>query len=156
MLNRQVFNLLIALFILAAFAIRIPDLDRKPMHTDEAVHAFKTGELLVGQSFRYDPLDFHGPLLHFSAWISARLHGIESTTATPAPGAGGVWQSDNRLALGAIQLYASPSASWCRRPIYNLTGPGVLQSIFYYGNPAGVLPPGIHHSNYALSGEADT
>ncbi|MCH8836381.1 MAG: TIGR03663 family protein [Candidatus Marinimicrobia bacterium] len=76
MLSRQVFNLLIALFILVAFAVRIPDLDRKPMHTDEAVHAFKTGELLEGHSFRYDPIDFHGPLLHYSAWISARLHGV--------------------------------------------------------------------------------
>ncbi len=76
MLNRQVFNLLIALLVLVAFAIRVPDLDGKPMHTDEAVHAYKTGELLEGYAFRYDPLDFHGPLLHFSAWISARLHGI--------------------------------------------------------------------------------
>jgi uncharacterized protein (TIGR03663 family) len=37
------------------------------MHTDEAVNAYITGELLEGESFRYDPQDRHGPALYLFA-----------------------------------------------------------------------------------------
>ncbi len=75
--RRRRFTLLISIFALAAVAIRVPALNSKPLHTDEAVHAFKTGQLLAGEPFRYNPADYHGPLLHYGGWLSSRLHGVD-------------------------------------------------------------------------------
>ena len=47
-----------AIFIalaLLALAVRLPQLDKRPMHTDEAVNAFITGNSLAGETFKYDP-----------------------------------------------------------------------------------------------------
>jgi uncharacterized protein (TIGR03663 family) len=77
MLSRRLFCLVIPLFILATLATRILDLDRKVMHTDEAVNAYKTGSILEGQPFQYEARDFHGPVLAYSAWLYLRLLGIE-------------------------------------------------------------------------------
>jgi uncharacterized protein (TIGR03663 family) len=55
-----------AIFIgiaLLALAVRLPQLSGRPLHTDEAVNAYRTGELLAGEGFRYDPQDRHGPAL---------------------------------------------------------------------------------------------
>ncbi|MCH8327711.1 MAG: TIGR03663 family protein [Candidatus Marinimicrobia bacterium] len=73
--DRRIFTRLLVLSILAALVARLPNLTRRPMHTDEAVHAVKTAELLEGHAFVYDPLDYHGPTLYYAAWVSARLHG---------------------------------------------------------------------------------
>ena len=48
------------------------------MHTDEAVNAYRTGELLAGQSFHYDPKDRHGPALCALAEPIARLCGARN------------------------------------------------------------------------------
>ncbi|HEY5041863.1 MAG TPA: glycosyltransferase family 39 protein, partial [Verrucomicrobiae bacterium] len=55
-----------AIFIalaLLALAVRLPQLGERPMHTDEAINAYITGDLLAGNSFHYDPKDRHGPAL---------------------------------------------------------------------------------------------
>lgn len=51
------------LIALLALAVRLPELDRRPMHTDEAVNAYIIGQLLAGQPYHYDPRDRHGPIL---------------------------------------------------------------------------------------------
>ena len=56
-----------AAIALLAFAARLPQLGDRPMHTDEAVNAYITGDLLGGGSFRYDPQDRHGPTLFLFA-----------------------------------------------------------------------------------------
>ena len=33
------------------------------MHTDEAINAYITGQLLDGEKYQYDPIDRHGPAL---------------------------------------------------------------------------------------------
>ena len=48
------------------------------MHSDEAVNASITGDLLAGQSFHYDPRDRHGPLLQFFGMPIARLCGAKT------------------------------------------------------------------------------
>ena len=48
---------------LLALVVRLPQLGERPMHSDEAVNAYITGELLAGESFHYDPQDRHGPAL---------------------------------------------------------------------------------------------
>ena len=66
---------IIALF---AFAVRVPQLGERPMHTDEAVNAYITGELLAGGSFHYSPQDGHGPALFALAEPVTRLLGAKN------------------------------------------------------------------------------
>jgi uncharacterized protein (TIGR03663 family) len=65
---------LIALF---GLLLRLPQLDARPMHTDEAVNAYIVGELLAGETFSYDPQDRHGPMLAALALPLARVQGAK-------------------------------------------------------------------------------
>jgi uncharacterized protein (TIGR03663 family) len=67
-------SIFIALSLLA-LAIRLPQLGARPMHTDESVNAYITGDLLAGGSFHYDPQDRHGPALFAVAEPVVRLLG---------------------------------------------------------------------------------
>ncbi len=51
----------------AALALRIPGLDRKPMHGDEANQAVRAGQLMDSGVYHYDPNDHHGPVMYFAA-----------------------------------------------------------------------------------------
>jgi uncharacterized protein (TIGR03663 family) len=57
-----------------ALALRLPQLARRPMHGDEAVHARKLQGLWEDGAYRYDPNEFHGPALYYAtlplAWLS--------------------------------------------------------------------------------------
>jgi uncharacterized protein (TIGR03663 family) len=55
--------------------LRVIDLNARPMHTDEAVHAHKFGALLERGDYRYDPHEFHGPTLNYLTLFSAWLRG---------------------------------------------------------------------------------
>jgi len=57
--------------IFAGFALRLPRLAQRPMHTDEAVHAIKFGTLLEKNEYRYDPQEYHGPTLNYFTLIPA-------------------------------------------------------------------------------------
>jgi uncharacterized protein (TIGR03663 family) len=63
-----------AIVVLAA-ALRVPALDVRPMHADEAVHAAKFGRLLQQGLYEYDPEEFHGPTLNYLTLIPARVRG---------------------------------------------------------------------------------
>ena len=54
----------VGLAFAAGLGLRLPELARKPMHTDEAVQAAKAGLLFDGGGYRYDPREFHGPTLY--------------------------------------------------------------------------------------------
>ncbi|MDZ4289391.1 MAG: TIGR03663 family protein [Prosthecobacter sp.] len=64
---------------LAVFAIglgafyRLPGLERRPMHADEAILAVKLGEFWDTGHFAYDPHDYHGPALHQVSWLWGHL-----------------------------------------------------------------------------------
>ncbi|QNN23685.1 TIGR03663 family protein [Planctomycetales bacterium ZRK34] len=49
----------------AAAFLRFPGLDLRPMHGDEGVNAMKFIHLAEGDGYRYDPEEFHGPLLPY-------------------------------------------------------------------------------------------
>jgi uncharacterized protein (TIGR03663 family) len=66
------------LIALLALAVRLPHLSERPMHTDEAVNAYITGDLLAGESFHYDPRDRHGPALFILAKSVAQLCGAKN------------------------------------------------------------------------------
>jgi uncharacterized protein (TIGR03663 family) len=57
-----------------ALLLRLPQLDRRYVHTDEAVHAYKFNELLTTGRYVYDPHEYHGPTLYYAtlpvAWVS--------------------------------------------------------------------------------------
>ncbi len=63
---------------LLALAVRLPRLAERPMHTDESINAYITGELLAGQAFHYDPKDRHGPVLFAVAEPLVKLSGTRS------------------------------------------------------------------------------
>ena len=61
-----------AAIIAGALALRLPHLDQRPMHGDEANQAVRTGLLLDQGFYHYDPADHHGPTLYFAAWPFCR------------------------------------------------------------------------------------
>ncbi len=62
------------LVLAAALALRVPKLDTRPLHNDEAVNAVKITELWEHGRYRYDPDEYHGPTLHHATlpllWLS--------------------------------------------------------------------------------------
>ena len=65
-----------ATIVVAALCIRIPDIIRRPFHTDEAVNAFLLGDLLSGDGYVYRPHDHHGPTLYYLTALPAKLAGV--------------------------------------------------------------------------------
>ena len=61
--------------MLGAAALRLPLLDRRPMHADEAILADKFGTLLATKAYPYDPREYHGPILAYVTWPAAQLAG---------------------------------------------------------------------------------
>ncbi len=70
-----------AYFLLVIFALglalyyRVPKLETRPLHTDEAILATKTAEFWTTGLFDYDPSDYHGPALHYVARVFGTLGG---------------------------------------------------------------------------------
>jgi uncharacterized protein (TIGR03663 family) len=85
----------LAIVVLAA-ALRLPALEQRPMHADEAVHAAKLGALIEKGIYRYDPAEYHGPTLYYLALIPAHLRGVaryadlDETILRSVPAAAGV------------------------------------------------------------------
>ncbi len=71
-----------AAFCLAA-AMRIPQLELRPVHGDEANQAMKTGILLEKGKYAYDPYEHHGPTLYYLTlpvmWVSGVSSFAESS-----------------------------------------------------------------------------
>ncbi|MBA7652326.1 MAG: TIGR03663 family protein [Calditrichaeota bacterium] len=98
---------------IAALALRLPQLDRRPMHGDEAVHAVKFGSLLEEGYYRYDPHEYHGPTLNYltliPAWLSSarKLTDLSESTLRIVPVSFGV----------LLVLLLLPMAGGLGRPI---------------------------------------
>jgi uncharacterized protein (TIGR03663 family) len=71
---------ILALIFLAAvgLALRVPQLDQRPMHTDESVHAIKFLGLWEKGLYRYDPHEYHGPSLYYATLPLAAASGARS------------------------------------------------------------------------------
>ena len=65
--SRVLAAVLVVAIAAGAFAFRVPRLEQRPMHTDEAVHAAKAGILLETGVYTYDPLEYHGPTIYYAA-----------------------------------------------------------------------------------------
>ncbi len=82
----RLFWLMIFLVALGAFGLRAPRLCMRPMHTDEAVHAYNFRGLLENGIYTYDPWEYHGPTLNYftliPAWLSSATTYTEITEST--------------------------------------------------------------------------
>lgn len=71
--------------VAVALALRLPQLERRPLHTDEAVHAVRLGDLLERGSYDYNPHDYHGPTMYYATvpivWLRGE-HTLVQLTAT--------------------------------------------------------------------------
>jgi uncharacterized protein (TIGR03663 family) len=77
------FSLLILLVAAGALAFRMPRLEQRPMHTDEAVHAVKLGILLEKGVYEYDPQEYHGPTLYYFSLPFVWLSGARTYAEIP-------------------------------------------------------------------------
>ena len=70
------FVAILTLFAVGALLFRLPALDNRPMHGDEAVHAFKFRDLWEKGVYRYDPNEYHGPTIYYAelpvVWLRGR------------------------------------------------------------------------------------
>ena len=86
MTRRAAFIAAVLIVAAGALAFRLPRLDLRPMHGDEAVEAFKTGLLLDHGTYRYDPEEYHGPTLHYATLPFLWLRGEGSFAETSEVG----------------------------------------------------------------------
>ncbi|MCC7293069.1 MAG: TIGR03663 family protein [Phycisphaerales bacterium] len=70
--------IIIILATAGAAALRLPHLDRRPMHGDEAVHADKLHTLWQTGEYHYDPNEYHGPTLYYLTLPVLKLAGCRS------------------------------------------------------------------------------
>lgn len=76
----RVFPIIAALWLVGTAAwLRFSDMNRRPVHTDEAVHAVKTGLLLDTGRYAYNPAEYHGPLLYYPSWLALTVAGKSFT-----------------------------------------------------------------------------
>ncbi len=85
MKQRVAFASALAVAIVVAAGLRLPNLAVRPMHCDEAVHAVKFGGLLERGEYRYDPYEYHGPTLNYCtlpiAWFDGMVRLSDVTEA---------------------------------------------------------------------------
>jgi uncharacterized protein (TIGR03663 family) len=75
MRNTLIFGVLILTAAAAGLFLRLPSLHYRPLHTDEAVHAVKFGELVEDNAYVYDKVEYHGPTLNYFSLIGAAISG---------------------------------------------------------------------------------
>ncbi len=78
MLDKRVYAALWCAVLVLALALRLPNLQHRPMHTDEAVHAVKFAGLLHSGEYRYDSNEYHGPSLYYFTLLPAWMRGQQT------------------------------------------------------------------------------
>ncbi|MEI7728696.1 MAG: flippase activity-associated protein Agl23 [Verrucomicrobiota bacterium] len=83
-MNRRL--LLLLLIALGALAFRLPRLDQRPLHNDEAINAFKLQTLWEKGQYAYDPDEYHGPALYYFSlpflWLGPAQDAAQMKDAT--------------------------------------------------------------------------
>ena len=83
--------IIVVLAVIIGADLRFKDLEKRPMHTDEAVQAERLGNLIENNEFEYNPKDGHGPgLLYLSlpiTWLKKinNYQGLNETTLRMVP-----------------------------------------------------------------------
>ena len=79
---RSRFTTVVILIVCLAAAVRLPSLDLRPFHHDEANQAYRFGLLLDEGVYQYDAEDHHGPTLYYLTQPLAFLVGADSFAET--------------------------------------------------------------------------
>ena len=58
-----------------ACLVNFTGLDKRPMHNDEAVNAYKLGQMMETGEYQYDKNEYHGPVLYYASRILTGLLG---------------------------------------------------------------------------------
>jgi len=152
-LLRRVFFVLI---VVAAFWLRTRELDRRPMHADEANQAVKFGELLEAGAYAFDPRDHHGPTLYYAALPVAWLRGertlaeLTEKTVRLVPAMFGTLNVILLIAVGAAlrrdpisnALSVTPGS---RRKAAPTAWPALAAGAFL-----ALSPPSVYYSRYFI------
>lgn len=72
------------LLILGAAALRFWELDLRPIHHDESLHAYYSWKLFTGQGYQHDPM-MHGPFQFFGTSLVYHLLGDSDYTSRVMP-----------------------------------------------------------------------
>jgi uncharacterized protein (TIGR03663 family) len=130
---------MLALIVVLGFWLRTRDLERRPMHADEANQAVKLGELLEQGRYAFDPRDHHGPTLYYAAvpvaWIRGQrtLAALDETTIRLVPA---LFGTASILLLYALARNRAPDArAW----------PALAAAAFL-----AVSPPSVYYSRYFI------
>ena len=124
-----------ALIAALALGLRVWDLDRRPMHADEANQAVKAGQLIEGRGYAFDPADHHGPTLYYAvlpvAWLRGEhtLAQLTETTVRLVPAIAGT------LAVVLLFALARPLGHW----------PALAAAAFL-----AVSPPAVYYSRFFI------
>ncbi len=105
------------------------------MHTDEAVNACITGQLLTGGAYHYDPQDRHGPALYAVALPLARLAGAKNLATL----------NETTLRLGPI-LIGGLAVLWFALLVPDLGLPVALLAALWWA----VSPLPVYYSRYFI------
>jgi len=73
------------LILVAAAALRLPELALNPFHHDEGVNGWFTTNLVRDGVYRYDPANYHGPTLYYFALVSEILFGLTTEAMRLVP-----------------------------------------------------------------------
>ncbi len=71
------FILLFAAVVAIGAVFRLSELEKRPLHGDEANQAVKTGRLLETGTYHYDPKEHHGPTLYYLALAVLKAAGVD-------------------------------------------------------------------------------
>jgi len=82
MSRRAAYGVVLVGLAAGALAFRASGLGNRPMHCDEAVHAFKFRKLWETGQYRYDPNEFHGPTLYYATLPVVWARGVRSFAET--------------------------------------------------------------------------
>ncbi len=122
-----------AIVVLAAL-LRLPALDVRPMHADEAVHAAKFGKLLEQGVYQYDPDEYHGPTLNYLTLIPAYARGtvryadLDEATLRMVPAVAGVVLVAAHLLL--VPVLGFPAAAFAA--LFVAVSPAMVYYSRYY------------------------
>ena len=117
-----------------ALALRLPNLEQRPMHTDEAVHAVRLGDMLERGAYEYDPHDYHGPTMYYStvplAWLRGErtLAQLTATTMRLVPLVFGV--ALVLLLLASVNILGRAEAAWAA--LFTAVSPFLVYFSRYY------------------------
>jgi uncharacterized protein (TIGR03663 family) len=73
-------HLVFFLVLVSAIGLRFVKLDIKPMHIDEAINAYITGELADYGRYSYSHIEHHGPALYYFSAIPVIMSGSYATS----------------------------------------------------------------------------